>query len=148
MPYGDDPTNSPADQLRFYLGDTDPADPLLTDNEVAFLLAEYGDVIRAAAEGAQRLAAKFAQQVTTTVGRVSEQCSQRAAQFQALADKLKEKADSEITASPFAGGISEDQKRTEEDDSDRVRPFFTTKTHDHPDVDLAQDPTTNERLDD
>jgi hypothetical protein len=59
MPY--DPTLATTrDQVRFYVGDTDDDNLLLTDPEVEFLLTEEPDVKLAAADAANVIAAKFA----------------------------------------------------------------------------------------
>lgn len=93
MPYSGDPSSSPADALRFALGDTG-AVPILTDGEVSYLLANASGVVEAAAlEGVEAILAKFAQDTDYTAGRVSRSLSQRVAGYEKLRAQLRAKRD-------------------------------------------------------
>lgn len=43
MPYTGNPEASPIDMIRFIIGDTDPDNPLFTDEELWYMYNHYGD---------------------------------------------------------------------------------------------------------
>lgn len=138
--YSGDPTSSPLDETRFLLGDTNSADPLLTNEEINYLLAQYGTPARAAAEGAMTLVAKFSRLCDESAGQVRVSWSQRVTHFKALYDRLSSSAFG--APIPFAGGISVSEKEIEELDTDRVTPAFTRGLHDTTPPDMStQDET-------
>ncbi len=128
MPYGDDPANDPEDALRLLIGDTtSPA--LLSDNEVAYFLAEGDDVaLTGAALAAGALAARYAGLVDATEGDVSRSWSQKAKQFAELAKRLAEEvmeaAGSAAVPIPWAGGISYADNDANAADRDVVPAYF------------------------
>lgn len=121
--YSGDPAANEKDAVRFLIGDTDPDDQLLQDEEILYLVERMKTTEGAAAEAAYSLAAKFSRLSDKSVGDLSLSLSQKAAAFLALADKLRRRAS--ILAVPFAGGISKSQKAATEGDSDRVKPAFS-----------------------
>lgn len=129
MPYTDDPANSPADRVRLYVGDTNATTSLLTDSEVDFLLEdESDDALRAAARGAEILAAKYAKQAEEKkVGplTLTNRRQSQADRYQRLAKVLWARAASKDGVAPFAGGISKADKALREADTDRTLSIFT-----------------------
>jgi hypothetical protein len=129
VPYADNPANSLADRVRFYVGDTNTAVELLSDSEVDFLLEdENRDPLRAAARGAEILAAKYAGQAEEKkVGplTLTNRRQSQADRYRQLAKTLWSRVASSGGAAPFAGGISKSDKETREDDGDRVPPVFS-----------------------
>jgi len=124
--YDGDPTASDTAAVRFAVGDTDTTDQLLSDEEIAYLLTEYGTVTAAAVSACEALAAKFARQVDRQVGNLRLSSSQRAAQFRELAATLRRRA--ALTATPYAGGLTYTDKDARAADTDRVKPAFTKGT--------------------
>lgn len=127
--YGGDPSANNRDAVRFLIGDTVSADPLITDEEIAWLLSEAGGVYTAAIQACETIAAKFARLADTVVDDVEVKASQRAASYRALAATLKTRQALSGGALPYAGGISIGDKQTREDDDDRVPPIFTRDMH-------------------
>ena len=125
--YSGDPSSSNKDAVRFLLGDTDAEQPLISDEEVEYILSLEANVIRAAAIGAESIAGKFSSKVDRSIGDFSESLSDLASQYLELARKLRKQAKqtSSFKAVPFAGGISKDVKKTLEKDTDRVKPSFS-----------------------
>jgi cell division septum initiation protein DivIVA len=127
VPYADNPANSLADRVRLYVGDTNAAAEQLTDSEVDFLLEdERDDPLRAAARAAEILAAKYASQAEEKrVGplTLANRRQSQADRYRQLAKALWSRASSGVAA-PFAGGISQSDKETRENDGDRVPPIF------------------------
>lgn len=69
MAYGNNPTGSLADMVRLKAGDTDPSTPILSDEAIqAFLLNSSNNVLLAAAEACEALAAYYADNPAEVVG--------------------------------------------------------------------------------
>lgn len=63
--YSGDPLNSTLDELRFTIGDTDSASPLLSDKELEFALIQHDqNVVKAAIISCEAILAKWAKEVT------------------------------------------------------------------------------------
>lgn len=121
--YSGDPAANPKDAVRFYLGDTDPDDPQLQDEEILFLVQKFaGNVYLAAADAARGLAGKYSRRADKAVGDLRLSFSQQAQNYWELAKRLQTEAGKR--AVPYAGGISKSDKKTQEEDTDRVRPAF------------------------
>lgn len=132
MPYTDDPKNVPSDAVRFLIGDTNNASLQVTDNEIAYLLAEEGDVVmRAAARAAEGLVLAYTNLVTEKqVGPLRIRYESKVKYFTDLAQRLWGRSDA-IDAEPFAGGISRSDKISRALDTDRVRPAFRRRMQEY-----------------
>lgn len=119
------------DQVRLLVGDTDVNEPLLQDEEIAFLLTENGTMRYAAVEAANAIAGLFARKADKEVGHLKLQASQKYKQYLALAVRLRRRA---VVASvvPYAGGQTESDKDVNRDNTDIVPPFFTRETGEIP----------------
>lgn len=101
----------PRDKVRLLLGDVTSADAHCSDDEVAFALAEEsGNVYRAAAYLADRLAARFAGDEAISVPGLSlSGGAQRSAAFRALAAALRAEAQQRggalVAAKPGGGAV-------------------------------------------
>ena len=134
MPYGGDPVNSNADALRSLIRDTSTAAPLLTDNEVTWLLSRHANVDFAAAAGADMLAAGWATRVTDkSVGdlrlRLGDASGDVGQQYRTLADSIRANAIRSGIA-PAAGGISVQDKIDQRADTDRPTDQAAIGMHD------------------
>lgn len=98
----------PRDYIRFLIGDTDKTSQKLSDEEIAGLLAANdGDGVAAAAEGAESLAAFFADMRTENVGDL-ENNRLKTDNYLKIARKLRariETGDESDAISVFAGGL-------------------------------------------
>ena len=129
MPYGGDPSASFADAVRYAMGDTNPLNELVSDEEIAYLVTTVGsDVYAVASQAALNLSHSYAGRVDQTVGKVSVKYSQLAAQWLAVYNSLRRKIGME--APPYAGGISESDKSIDENDTDVPRSAFTVGMQD------------------
>ena len=131
MPYGNDPENDPADELRLLIGDTVLSDELLTDNEVDFFLADGGSAIWGAVRAATAVAAKFARKVTSTSGRVSKALSDLMTHYLDLARRLEQRAE-EVSGQPVFTALTRTDKRNDRLDTDLVQPQFFIGQDDNP----------------
>ena len=75
--YSGDPSTSPKDTVRFYLQDTDPDDPIMTDEDILFLLASDANPMSAAIKGLKTLVTKYAMLADRTIGDTSIKYTQR-----------------------------------------------------------------------
>ena len=83
--YGGAPSTSSSDAFRLLIGDTDTTDQIFSDAEVTYFLAQNSSVTRAAAIGCRAAAAKYARQITYSLGDLSEQLAQKVRHFSDLA---------------------------------------------------------------
>lgn len=91
--YSGDPKTSPQDELRFTIGDTTEADPLLSDAELDFLLdANGGNVRRAAVSACRAGLAKLSREADLSSGATSISASQRREGLEKLLSELKQSA--------------------------------------------------------
>lgn len=88
--------STPISRVRQAIGDTDIANALVQDETITYYLASKSE-LSTAAQLARDLAAKFAQDVDTTVDGQGERSSQRVRHFQELAQRLEREA---LAASP------------------------------------------------
>lgn len=91
--YSGDPAANQRDAVRFLVADTDSTDPLITDEEIAYLLDIYTEAPHAAVGAARAIAAKFSREADQArqVGdlHLSESLSQKSFQYHHLGDHLQ-----------------------------------------------------------
>ena len=126
--YGGDPTANDRDEVRFLIGDTDTADELISDEEIAYFTSNYSDNILAAAYAAESLAAKFTRKADMAIGKLRIGASKQAENFNALAANLFDRARAGISV----GGLTISGKEDLREDSDAVQPSFRRGIHDNP----------------
>src|SRR5688500_12229196 len=86
--YSGDPSSSSLDEVRFLLGDIDSTYPLLSDEEITYLLQERTSR-GAAADAASALAARYAREVSFSADGVSVQVEQLQEKYEKLATSLR-----------------------------------------------------------
>lgn len=121
--YSGNPSSSDLDAVRFRLGDTDSARPLLSNEEITYLLSSTSNVVlQAAATGARQLSAKFGRMPSVSIDGFNVDYSALARQFTELADSLddEDKRSGEGVVG-YAGGISVADIATVAADTDRPR---------------------------
>lgn len=115
------------DFVRVLIQDTDDTNELQTDEALnAFLTMHGNNVLRAAAMACRVLAAGSGD--STTVGDLS--ITGAGASYRDMAADFDRQAD--MQATPFAGGISQSDKDSRAQDSDRVAPAFSRGLHETP----------------
>ena len=125
-----DPSKSDKDAVRFRLGDTEMNHQQVSNEEIAYTLADKSASIPATVLAlAIALRNKYAPYVNEKTDRVSIEYGKMYEHFKDLVTQLKR--DSALTAMPYAGGISAGDKATRVDDTDRVKPKFTKDLHEH-----------------
>lgn len=111
-------------RIRRLIGDADTNDQKLTDEEIDDFATLFGGLFFAAASCADAVAGKYASKEDRSVGDLRLSSSQKAKAFSALATRLRVQGVG-TDATPYAGGLSIDDKDAVEEDSDRVQPAFT-----------------------
>ena len=92
MAWSYDPTLAgDADRVRLLLGDTNSADPLLSDEEIAAMLTLEGSVQAATAHAADALALIFARKANSVTDDIGQRVSygDRAGTFRQLAARMR-----------------------------------------------------------
>lgn len=132
--YSGDPGASDLDQLRFTIGDTDTTDQQLTDEELNYLLTDRGSVAGAAVSALHALIAKYTRLVDQRTGDIDIKYSQLLQGYRDLLAQITSVGGlaSIVPDNIYAGGISESDKETVEQDTDRVAPQFSLGMHDNP----------------
>jgi len=109
--YSGTPSDSDLDEVRFYLGDTNPEDVLLQDEEVQFVINKWNQIHNSnlfnAAVCADMIAGHFAREVTISADGVSIQMSELQQKFQTLGEELRDqhKLYAASGVMPDVGGI-------------------------------------------
>lgn len=130
--YSGDPSSSTRDSIRFLSGDTDTNDQLLANEEIDYLATQVSAssstaaTYRAANRCLLAIASKFSRLADQQTGDLSVSMSQKAANAREQAALLLKIAeDDNLTVpTPYAGGISWADKLIDQDDPDRVDPYF------------------------
>ncbi len=108
--YSGDPSSSPLEEIRFYIQDTDYANPYMTDEELQFLYDTwyplYKSNVYVAYVAANSLAALFAREVSYSADGVSVSGDQLQGKYKDLAAGLREMwRASQGVGGPNAGGV-------------------------------------------
>jgi hypothetical protein len=92
-----DPSSSDRDKVRFLIQDTDSTDVHLQDAEITYLLTTWGNVFDAAIAAAEIISGQYAHKTnySRSIGdlSISESYGASAAEFRALADRLRQQKD-------------------------------------------------------
>lgn len=134
MAFQNTPSTRPIDAVRLLVGDisTSTSAELLPDVAYTYFIAQTPNHFSAAALAANSLSMAFSVDGTEkSVGDLKIKRAQ-AAEFRALSKELTKMSAGGM--SPYAGGISKADKRTVEQDTDRVTPAFRRNQFDHPGV--------------
>ncbi|HEY0838998.1 MAG TPA: hypothetical protein VGD74_02310 [Vulgatibacter sp.] len=93
--YSGNPGASTKDEVRFLIGDTTEGDPLLSDEEIAYLLEQADDSApRAAVAACEASIAKLAREADMSSGATSISASQRRDGLVSLLSQIKRRAHS------------------------------------------------------
>ena len=118
--YSGNPSSSMLDRLRFEIQDTSSEDPLLSDEELTFLLTNY-TIYRAAAKACLAIAMKFAKLADKRIGPISISAGERAEKYLQLADKFSRRY---LIGEPYSGNMSKDDESSDVTNKDLKQPKF------------------------
>lgn len=127
--YSGDPSSNDRDSVRFLVGDTNTNDQLVTDEEIAYALANES-AYNAAATIAGAIAANLSREADFSVDGLSKSLSKRAEAYTKLSMKLRSRA-AVKAVTPYSGGISQSDKDSVEENSDRTSPRFYREQFDY-----------------
>jgi hypothetical protein len=126
--YSGDPTNSSLDQIRFLLDDREPP-PFLEDEEIAYQVSLFPNVLRAAAVCAEQIAVQLGKKAQSkSVSGLSLSRPELRRSYVELAAQLRQRALREGNFDVSAGGLSEGEKLDQISDADAVQPAFRRRT--------------------
>lgn len=131
--YTGNPDVDQRDAIRFLVGDTDPTDQLISDEEILFLLDEHGETYTTASYAAEAIAAKFAREFSVDADGVSVNAKDAYHQYVKLAHNLRDTASSMGSPTPYFGGASKAERRKDDADTDLIPLHFRSHMHDNPD---------------
>ena len=117
--YSGNPSTVRRDAIRLLIGDTDPDDILLQDDEITYFTDAYGSDRRAAGVAARAVAAKFTRLIDRSIGDLDASFSQKADNYNELADLLLGETVLDPTH-PILSGVSKSERRLKEQDDDRI----------------------------
>jgi hypothetical protein len=117
--YSGNPKSSARDEIRFQLGDIDPEDPLLQDEELDYCMAGASTKYGILALAAEAIANRMAKEADVKVGPLNLQLTQRAQTWAEKAEGYRRKATS--LKAPVAPFMS---------DSNKGESYFKTGMHD------------------
>lgn len=108
--YSGDPSTSALDAIRFYSQDIDESDPLVSDEEIAFIVNNWVKVsdnpLFLAAVVCDVISAKFAREISFSADGVSVGASDLQEKYSVLADSLRAQYSAQdIGGIPSAGGM-------------------------------------------
>lgn len=123
--YGGNPDANAKDSVRFLIGDTDPTDPLLNDQEIQSFLSTYNNVpLNAAVRCCEAIMAKFSRMCDEKVGGVSINFSQKRKLYEEMRTDLRRRIAIE-GATPYAGGIYKSDVMQVNQNTNRIKTTFT-----------------------
>ena len=139
MPYRGTPSTDVNDAVRLLVGDlsTSTGTEIFSDGEVDYFVASYANVELAASAAVKSMIGTS--RGRTLVGVVKKQVGDLRLEYgnmdinQVLTAKAKQLRMLGVRrVKPYAGGISDSDKKAAEADSDRVKPHFVIGQFDHP----------------
>lgn len=108
--YSGDPSDGGVDEVRFLVQDTDYSDPLISDEEIEYLINKwdpvYGSPLMTAAMVAEVIAAKFAREVAYSADGVSVGVQELQQKYDTLASSLRDQYKQyDIGSGPVLSGV-------------------------------------------
>lgn len=130
--YSGNPSSSAKDAVRFLSGDTDEDDPLVSDEEIAYILTQESNPYEAAALVCEALASKFARETSVSGDGFSESGGELSRQFKERAKDLRMQSGGRSKPRPYVGGISYSERENADADGDLVKHSFRSDMHTYP----------------
>jgi hypothetical protein len=140
--YSGDPSSSANDYVRSLIGDVDMTNPTLTDLELSNLNTQNPSPLFAAAAACRMLAMRYGLKASRKVGDLSINYGDLVKNYIAMADEFEMKA--KISGNqPYAGGTSRADEEANNQNSDRIKPPFTSDQFDNPLASNSPAPNNN-----
>lgn len=135
--YSGDPADGGVDEIRFLVGDTNSADPLVSDEEIEYVISKWGTVygdgldapLALAAVVAEQIASKFASEVSYSADGVSIGVNELQQKYNDLASSLRDQHKQfSVGGGPDVGGVL----YSDTPDSSIKPTLFSIGMHDNP----------------
>lgn len=126
------PGTESLDAVRFLVGDVDPSDKQVGDEEISWAITQEANTTLAAALICEHLCGRYSREVNSSSSDLNRAYATKATAYAAKAKALRAKGNSwaapgvTVTGLPYAGGISIDDAKTIDEDTDRPAPRFDT----------------------
>lgn len=115
-------------RLRLEIGDTDPNEYFLDDEEIEIIQSEKTSFYRRAAACCELVCVKVAKDVNHKIGHFSENSDEIYKRYKELASKFSLYSS---VSYPWSASISEAEKTSYEDDTSLVKPRIKLGMHDN-----------------
>ena len=112
--YSGNPATSDRDAVRYFVQDTNRRDQLATNEDIDFELSQYSSVLAAAVAVANTILADMVRRNRT---------EKEFNGYKMVVDQLRQRLSAGAVG--YAGGISDSDKETRNNDDNRVKPAFT-----------------------
>lgn len=125
--YAGDPSDNNRDEVRFLIQDTDTNDQLLSDEEIAYLLAEHtASNVLAAAKACEIIAIKYSRSASlVTIGDTTVDHRKRAQTYFMLSRTLMSQYKASVsTGAIYVGGVVESDVDAIDDNTALIQPKF------------------------
>jgi len=126
--YSGNPATSPLDELRFKIGDTDPAAPIFSDEELEYILAaNNGNMMASCTQCVQAAIAKYGRLKDEVIGGLEAKYQQIYENYQRMWQDIQNGTSifGANLVNVFAGGLTIDGKVEQYNDQSKVQPKFT-----------------------
>jgi len=126
--YSGNPSSSPLDELRFKIGDTDPAAPIFSDEELEYILTNNGgNMMASCTQCVQAAIAKYGRLKDEVVGGLQAKYQQIYENYQRMWQDIMNGTSifGANLVNVFAGGLLIDDKLSQYDDTSKIQPKFT-----------------------
>jgi hypothetical protein len=125
--YGNNPSDSSRDAVRYLIGDTNAEDKQLSDCEIQFNIDSEGSVLEAAICAVTSLIAYYARDFDNKSKSMSAQVTEN---YTNLLKTLKEKRSNNLVPI-YSGGLTKSDKANDRENTDAVQPMFTRDIDDN-----------------
>ena len=115
-------------QVRLEIGDTDPNEYFLENGEIRWVMSQEASFYATCSKCCSLIVARLSKEVDHTTGIVSERLSQLVKHYSELRDYFSKSGSASY---PWMRSITKSDKELNEEDSDRVKPFFKRGLHDN-----------------
>jgi hypothetical protein len=131
MSFSYDPTDlaTELNHLRLKIGDTDENDPLLQDEEIAFVQSQESSFYMRASVCCKLIVSHLAREVNFKIGNFSEDAKDAYLRYKEMEKEFLALASESY---PWAGGVVKSDKESIRTDDALVQPKFRKGMNDHP----------------
>lgn len=125
--YSGNPADSDKDRIRFLIGDTDSTFPLMTDEEINYVITTESNDKIIALRCCESISASLAKKVSGSMGRISVQEEQLMKHYEQLCRRFRKS----IPSVPYVGGLSLTEKEMDKTNTNLTQLKISKGIHDY-----------------